>query len=283
MNITKNILKERLYFIEFLAVFTGQVSRKDVVDRFGVSQPAATKDLSKYTEEISPNTLSYDLKKKAYVLSKLKPKFEHDVYQSLFALSGDRIVSLDSNNSEKITNWFATSIMRKVKIDVVSEITRSIFRNKEIITHYSSLTSGDKKRRLTPLSIINDGLRWHVRCFDHDKNRFGDFNLTRFSKTKEGDLTEKSLDQDSEWTNTVKLELIAHPKADFPDSISQDYNMNSKGVLSIELKKCLVGYFLRLHHIDSTEDASGNPRAMQLYLRNKKELLNLGMDEWAFK
>ena len=283
MEIEKNILRERLYFIEFLSIFIGQVSRKDIVARFGISQPAATKDLSKFTDEISPGTLVYDLKKKAYVFSKLDPKFEHDVYQSLFALSGDRIVSLETNNSEKLTNWFATSIMRQAHLEVVSEITRSMFRKKEIETQYSSLTSGNKKRRLTPLSIINDGLRWHVRCYDHDKSRYGDFNLTRFSETIESKTTDIRIEDDPEWTELVTLKLTAHPHAQFPDSISQDYKMDSNKILSKKLKKCLVGYFLRLHHIDSTDDATCNPRSHQLYLTNKNELIKLGVDEWAFK
>lgn len=66
MNLPKDIQRERLYYIEFLALFSGQVGRKDLTSRFGISEPAATKDLSLYGE-FAPSVLRYDLRRKCYV------------------------------------------------------------------------------------------------------------------------------------------------------------------------------------------------------------------------
>lgn len=66
MSKQREIQRERLFYIEFLAVFSGQVTRKDLVGRFGISEPAATKDLALYVD-LAPGMLDYDLRKKCYV------------------------------------------------------------------------------------------------------------------------------------------------------------------------------------------------------------------------
>ena len=71
MEIQRDTQRERLFYIDFLAFFTGQVTRKDLVVRFGISEPAATKDLSLYAE-LAPNMLSYDLRH--YIRSAVKDR-----------------------------------------------------------------------------------------------------------------------------------------------------------------------------------------------------------------
>lgn len=74
MEIQRDTQRERLFYIDFLAFFTGQVTRKDLVVRFGISEPAATKDLSLYAE-LAPNMLSYDLRQRCYVYGSGAPRF----------------------------------------------------------------------------------------------------------------------------------------------------------------------------------------------------------------
>ncbi|BCO27275.1 hypothetical protein MIZ03_2163 [Rhodoferax lithotrophicus] len=53
------------------------------------------------------------------------------------------------------------------------------------------------------------------------------------------------------------------------------------GVKLVELKACLVGYFLRHWHVDFTDKATENPKAHQLFLANKSELIERGVDKWS--
>jgi len=281
MGSLRGIQRERLFYLEFLALFTGQVSRKDLVTRFGISEPAATKDLSLYAK-LAPDVLRYDIREKTYVLSTGKALFSHDIDQSLYSLLGKRAVAVDSSHAKRLPNWIGSSIKRKLSLNLVSTITRCIYQNSEMKAKYFSLTSGDKKRTLSPLALVNDGLRWHIRCFDHDKDRFGDFNLARFTDAKYHAPSSAHLDDDSEWSNVVKLNLVTHPKLEHPETVCMDFDMDN-GVKQVTLPACLVGYFLRHWHIDYTDMASGNPKAQQLYLNNKKELIESGVSEWAFK
>ncbi|BCO27276.1 hypothetical protein MIZ03_2164 [Rhodoferax lithotrophicus] len=59
---------------------------------------------------------------------------------------------------------------------------------------YWSHTSGNKERQLSPLALVNDGLRWHVRCFDHLDDKIKDFNLTRFESATEGSASTKKFE-----------------------------------------------------------------------------------------
>lgn len=279
MDQQRDIQRERLFYIEFLALFTGQVSRKDLVSRFGISEPAATKDLSLYSE-LAPNMLRYDLRQKCYVLSDGQPHFRHDVDQALFSLLGERAIAMDSEHAKRLPGWISSSIKRTMPLPLVTTITRCIYQGRKMAVEYGSMTSGHRARELSPLAMVHDGLRWHVRCFDHANQDFRDFNLARFSTAHPGDHSEARLDRDTHWTTEVRLKLIPHPNAEHPETIRLDYDITEEAKYVV-LKACLVGYFLRQWHIDFSDSATGNPKAEHLYLENRDELLGMGVPAWA--
>jgi hypothetical protein len=282
----RDIQKERLFYVEFLGLFTGQVSRKDLVARFGISEPAATKDLGLYSE-LAPDMLRYDLRQKCYVLSGSQPVFEHEVDQSLFALAGERAIAVDVEHARRLPSWVSCSIKRRMPLQLVSAITRCMYQRRKILAEYGSMSSGSRLRELTPLALVNDGLRWHIRCFNHEAgevpeaDKYRDYNLARFKTVEEGPLSDASLDNDVEWNREVELRLIPHPKAKHPETIRLDYDIEADAKL-VTLKTCLAGYFLKQWHIDCSADASGNAKAQHLYLENRDELLARGVPKWAF-
>jgi len=281
MDSVKEAQRERLFYIEFLAYFTGQVSRKDLVERFGISEPAATKDISCYVA-LSPNVINYDLRRKCYVYTGGEPQFPYDVDQVLFSLAGERAIAIDTEHASRLPSWVDTSIKRKMLLQPVSKITRCIYQHKTIKASYVSLSSGNRTRTLSPLALVHDGLRWHIRCYDHDGDAYKDYNLSRFNDIEEGDASAANLEDDIEWSAEVILKLVPHPKIEFPESIKNDYDIQGN-TKHVPLKKCLVGYFLRHWNIDYSDKATGNPRAQQLYLENKSELISNGVESWAFE
>src|SRR5262249_5553941 len=58
-------VEKRLEFIEFRLFWEGGINRADIMERFGVSVPQASKDLSLY-EEKAPGNLLYDKRQKRY-------------------------------------------------------------------------------------------------------------------------------------------------------------------------------------------------------------------------
>lgn len=280
MNFERDIQRERLFYIEYLALFTGLVSRKDLVSRFGISEPAATKDLSLYAER-APGVLRYDLRQKTYVYAGGDLLFAHDVDQSLYSLAGERAIAIDAAHAKRLPAWVNASIKRKVPVPLVASITRCLYQRRQMTAEYFSLTSGSRERLLSPVALVNDGLRWHVRCFLHEKKEFRDYNLTRFTSVEERGTSDATLEQDDKWNQEVRLKLVPHPRADHPETIALDYGM-SENVKYVTLRSCLVGYFLRHWHIDYSDDASGNPKAEQLFLANKREL-QVAVPKWSFE
>ena len=68
-------VEKRLEFIEFRLFWEGGINRSDIMERFGVSVPQASKDLSLY-EERAPGNLVYDRREKRYFASPgFKPVF----------------------------------------------------------------------------------------------------------------------------------------------------------------------------------------------------------------
>jgi hypothetical protein len=280
MNLQRDTQRERLFYIDFLAFFTGQVTRKDLVMRFGISEPAATKDLALYAE-MAPGMLQYSLRQRCYVLTGEAPFFHHDVDQTLYALSGDRATTLDTEHAKRVPSWVQSSIKRKMPVSLVAAITRAMHLRRKVAADYVSLNSGSAERILSPLALVHDGLRWHIRCYDHGHNEFRDYNLARFNAVSENGLSEFSLEQDVRWITEVTVKLVPHPKSMHPQTIRLDYDIvgDTKEVL---LRPCLVPYFLRHWHIDSSLQATGNPLEQQLYLLNRQELLDLAVPSWAF-
>lgn len=281
MNLPRDFQRERLFYIEFLALFSGQVSRKDLTGRFGISEPAATKDLSMYAE-MAPSMLRYDLRRKCYVYSGGQPYFDHDVEQALHALAGDGAVDFDPSRTKRIPGWTSTSIKRRVPLELAAALTRSIDQHQWVQVEYSSLTTGTQLRKLSPLALVNDGLRWHIRCYDHDHEEFRDFGLTRFANINQVGDSDIGLSDDREWNNEIVLQLSPHPKARHPETTAADYDIQG-GLKAVKLRACLVGYFLRHWHIDFSPDASGNPRAQQLYLANREHVRQAGVPDWALQ
>src|SRR5438876_2495539 len=76
-------VEKRLEFIEFRLFWEGGINRADIMERFGVSVPQASKDLSLY-EENAPGNLVYDKKQKRYLAAPaFRPVFlkpEADIY-----------------------------------------------------------------------------------------------------------------------------------------------------------------------------------------------------------
>lgn len=270
---------ERLFYLELLVVFTGRVGRKDLVSRFGISEPAATKDLTLYAE-LAPDMIRYDLKQKCYIFDNLNPYFEHQVDQALFSLAGERAIALDTEHGKRLPSWVNCSIKRKMPLPLVAAITRCMYQGRKMFVEYASLSSGYKERMLSPLALVHDGLRWHIRCYDHAHLDYRDFNLARFNKVEVADFSEISLEGDTEWNSEVVLQLAPHPKATHPETIRMDYDI-TEDAKYISLRACLIGYFLRHWHIDCSDAASGDPGSQHLFLKNKNELLKYKAARWA--
>lgn len=57
----------------------------------------------------------------------------------------------------------------------MAKVTEAIHKGKALSITYVSLSSGETTREIVPHTLVDNGLRWHVRGFDRKHCEFRDF------------------------------------------------------------------------------------------------------------
>lgn len=266
--------KQRLSFIDFSLLFKGSINRKELTEKFEMGMANATRDLTLY-KDIAPQNIDFNAQDRTYLQSKnFKPLFSYDSKQTLAKLS-HKISDGFDGVMEVAFPVDAPLQLNVPDIFIVAKIVQAVLKGKAISIIYTSLSSGSKAREIVPHTIIDNGLRWHVRGYDRKTNSFRDFVITRISKVT---LLDKQVDEfetaieDNQWMRKMDLHIVPHPtNVQYPQAIELDYGMD-KGVLQLTVRAALVGYLLRRWNVDCTEEASLKGGEYQLWLRNRQTL-----------
>jgi len=269
--------KKRLAHIDFRVNFLGSVGRNDLINRYDIKEAAATRDITEY-RRLAPNNLDYDGVSKRYIRSeKFKPLFEFTSNQVLTALSqglGEDFVGVQ----KQFIFCESPAQLLKPSIQVLSELARAIYQKRIVKINYRSIESGVTSREIVPFVLVNNGLRWHVRAYDRRRSLFIDFVLTRISEPKiiSGDIKEhETKDADIQWNRIVELEITAHPRLPFPETIEFDYGMEN-GYLKVNVRAAIAGYLMRLWNVDCSRDHHLDTAEIHLWLRNSAALYGVG-------
>jgi hypothetical protein len=277
--------RQRLQYIETMAYYTGLITRSDVARAFGISDPAATKDLKLYGE-LAPDNLIYKHAVFGFVPG--------DTFQAVFAdLSPATVLPMIAANLATTSGPYGNEAIYGISVDslplpnrlpdkaVVAQIIRAIRNHTKLQVSYHSLTSRDRsdqedeqQRTLEPHSLVNTGTRWHVRAYNEETYDFRDFVLSRFVDAQAlTEPAESSAQYDDDWTEIVTLQLAPHPLLDEQKraSLLVDYRCE-KGLIEMQVRRALIGYLLQRLSVDTTADHSMNPNAHQLIVLNRDEI-----------
>lgn len=269
-------VESRLEHIEFVLLFRGSISRQDLINAFGIGEAAATRDFRQYNETCPGNmSLNSVTKRWEIDIDTFKPCFEHRVQSVLSKLRGPKYSDLLNLN-------FTTGAPRLSlpNIEVLASITRAIANKKAIHARYMHASGDSKTIEIIPHSLIDNGVRWHVRAFYRPQQIFWDFVLGRFSDAVvlPGSIAEnEEISADHQWNRIVKLELAPHsnPKnLANPKAIELEYGMKD-GFIVQEVRAAIAGYWLRLWNVDCSEDQSLIGKQYQLCLRNPLALYDV--------
>lgn len=265
--------KQRLAYIDFKLMFVGHLTRAEVVNYFEQGLSSATRDINFY-KELAPDNMEYDTRNKRYYQTKkFKPLFKHDPRKTLMKLSYDITDGFDAIGDMSFPVE-APSQLNIPDLSIVAKLVQAVLNRKAVNVIYTSLSSGSSTREIVPHSIVDNGLRWHVRAYDRKTQSFRDFVLTRVAKVTIKDeeiaqLEEKQ--EDHQWVRIMPLQLVPHPSVKYPTAIALDYAMKN-GVLSLNVRAALAGYLLRRWNVDCTTDASLEGGEYQLWLSNRQTL-----------
>lgn len=265
--------RERLAFLELRAFFTGELRRSDIESRFGIKPAAASRDLSIYRELASTN-LDYDPAGRCYRPSQS--------FSPVFGWHSERVLAwflqgfgdgLDLGLKQAAPCEGSGQLVRP-DMRILATLTRAMCAKRALRINYLSLSSGPKRREIVPVALADNGFRWHVRAYDRERQRFGDFVLTRIAKVQEIDGVVEDhelLGADEQWARIVEMELVPHPDIKWPKAVEADYAMD-EGMLRIKARAAMAGYVLRRWSIDSTSDHRLDSMSHHLWLRNTQTL-----------
>src|SRR5262249_9339593 len=138
-------VERRLEFIEFRLLWEGGVNRSDITDRFGVSVPQASKDLTLY-QTLSPANMTYDRRQKRYFAAEtFQPKFmrpDADRYLSQLRSIGDGALSLEESWLSQPPSFETVPMPhRHVDPDNLRAVIDAIRAGKALEVRYQSLSS----------------------------------------------------------------------------------------------------------------------------------------------
>ncbi|MBP7492693.1 MAG: WYL domain-containing protein, partial [Rhodoferax sp.] len=129
---------------------------------------------------------------------------------------------------------------------------------------------------IIPHSLVDSGLRWHVRAFDRTQGHFRDSVLTRMAQVQpvQGSspvASEERVNADAQWHRELTLTLVPHPAHPHPKVIARDFGMR-RGQLSVTLKAAMAGYVLRQWQVDCSPDARLRGPEFRLWLPDRTQL-----------
>lgn len=272
-------VERRLEFIEFRLFWEGGVNRSDLIDTFGVSVPQASKDLTHYQER-APQNAVYDKSARRYVAGpEFRPVFLDPDPEAYFM----RLRSMAEGFVEAGSNWLAVppdmdialTLRRKVDTDVLRSVLAAVREARSLDLYYQSMNRDRPDpawRRITPHAFGFDGLRWHVRGWCHETQRFKDFLLSRILGY--GELGEPGAGsaQDRLWQETFDITIVPHPdlSAGQQAVVAKDYNMvDGRAVLTV--RYAMLFYVLK--RLGLLEEARArDPRTQHIVAANECEV-----------
>lgn len=285
--------RQRLQYIEIMAFYCGVVTRADVARAFAISDPAATKDLNLYGK-LAPDNLIYKQALFGYVPG---PGFKECVAdlspESALPMIAHNLTSMSGPYGQQPIYAIPSEALpipsRLPDRDITAQVLRAVAQKKKLQIRYRSLSERENEgaRIIEPHALCHNGLRWHIRAYNEDTFDFRDFVLSRIEAAIMMEVdSESSGEFDEEWVESLTLELAPHPGLTErkQQNLLMDYGVSTgdaEKVITIEVRRALLGYLLQQLSVDTTLDHSRNPHAYQLIVANREEIEPFA--EWAFR
>lgn len=268
--------EQRLEFIEFRLFWDGWINRSDLIERFGVSVPQASNDLTQY-REMAPGNLQYDSSAKRYLASaNFKPillKPNPDRYLAQLKSMAEHVMQVEDTWMVAPPAADAMPIpARKVDPTVLRSFVHAIRSNKAVNVLYHSMNAERPEaiwRKIAPHAFVFDGLRWHVRAFCHRSLEFKDFLLSRCGEV--GNLDDDGTDAAKDWKWNTVFDVILTPNPALSESqkraVEWDYNMVD-GRVVVPVRLALLYYFDKRLRLDIPAD---RPKERPIVVANETE------------
>lgn len=255
--------RQRLRFFEAKLLWEGRVTREDVRGQFGVTKNHFTRDVRDY-HDFYPNNFEYNAWMRGY---QPKTKFtavfatgEPDEYLALLRLYATLpLAPVMAELGALVPTAMPLEPAGKINQQVLSTLLRAIHRKSGVAISYQSFSQEEPSTRtIWPHALIWSGERWYARAFDNRRTAYIDLALQRILTVKPTtDTLPDEAGEDAEWNSSEWVEVIPNPQLSKPQQrvVAGEYGMeqgNRGYVWRVQLRRCLIPYFLQRHRLDDT-------------------------------
>ena len=241
----KPALRARLHYLDQCLTWIGQANRRDLIERFGISNAQAAVDFRIYMERVCSPAPTYDAVRKTYVANRahlgLEDITEPPSLEAIYAQAHQDFARLPGPT-------------RQCPAPVMRELNQAIERRCFVEIDYVSMSSGRRDRQwIAPAHIASDGERLHVRAWSPDRSEWRDFLPVRVSSGSSFAmrLVEEPLPPDEDWDTVIEVRL--RPRADLTTeqkrAVRLEYGFEGDGI-RFETRRALEFYIERRCGLD---------------------------------
>lgn len=157
--------------------------------------------------------------------------------------------------------FYAERVIRaEPKREIIRPIINALVDNTILRIEYHS-KKGISARTISPQVVIKIAGRIHLRAFDHSKNGYRDFVLSRISEVltiKHEEPTFVGQEHDHEWHSFIEIEIreMAHLAACETKGIRMEFGLGANGVKTMSVPKPLAQYITDIEDEDFASPVS---------------------------
>jgi hypothetical protein len=264
-------VEQRMTFLEARLFWEGEVSRGELIERFGVSIGQASADIARYIA-LAPDNISYDKSRKRYVpAAKFAPVFAAPDASRYLSELHARQAGLLFDSFATINDAPPADLVpvpaRPVDAGILRVVVQAIRQRQRLTIRYQSFTQPrTRDRAIEPHALVFDGMRWHARAHDPELQEFRDFVLGRIYNARTAGAALSDPATDADWHQHITLVLAPNPGLS-PDQIAavrHDYGFKNEA-LNLTIRRALAFYVKRSLRLD-LDPASIPPQHQHLIL-----------------
>lgn len=240
--------QRKFQFIEVVLQWEGELTTSRLNDYFKISsRTTRQKWINLYREAHPENLQAYDPKAKKHQPSEnFHPYYTKGTLEEYLSFFGD-------NPNHPYLELLEAPV-RNINPQLVRQIILACRHKRRLDIDYYSVSSGDIEGRIiSPHTLVNDGIRWHVRAYCEKNQQYRDFVLSRFNSLPEEEGPASfTKEQDTEWNNWLTVKLIPDHRLSVikKKAIELDYCMEN-GQLTLPCRAAQVKYLLQKLRLDN--------------------------------
>jgi hypothetical protein len=232
----------RLRAIDLTAFWEGRVNRAALIRRFGISVPQATNDLRDYQAR-APRNLRYDTREKTYLAER--------EFRPLFGEPNAEAWLLDAGAPHGLPVAVMPMPARRLDPWLLRRWVQARRAGLALHVRYQPMNQPEPSWRwISPVAFASDGMRWHLRAWNHDAGRHEHLLFPRMIEMGE-ERPAGPLPEDPDWERMmpVRLRPAARLSPAQRQVVEADYGMLG-GEAVLEVRVAMLFLFLRRLRLD---------------------------------